>query len=234
MSRLKSAALIALAAAALPFAARAETVEGVISFTGAAPVMAKQHREADAFCNKTPMNEEIVVVKNGKLANVWVHVIGGAPDAKADASAPTVVVEQSNCMYRPRMSVAMVGQKVEAKNNDPTLHNVHTYAGAATVFNKGMPNEHAKPIEHVVEHDGMMKWKCDVHPWMKGFVGVNKNPYQVVATEGTFKIENVPPGKYKLEAWHEKFGAKTLDITVSATTGSKGIEFKFDGTEKGT
>ena len=230
----KTAFVAALAAAVLPASVRAESIEGAVEFTGTPPAMVKLHREADPFCAKTAMNDESVIVTDKKLANVWVHVTKGAPDTKVAADAKPVEVDQTNCMYKPRMQMAVVGQRLVAKNNDPTLHNVHTYLGSTTVFNKGMPNEKAKPIDQLAEKDGMMKWKCDVHPWMRGYVGVNKNAFQAVTgTDGKFKIDGLSAGSYTIEAWHEKFGVKTVEIKVDAGKPAA-ASFKYDGTEKGT
>ena len=232
MNFTKTAFVAALAAAVLPASVRAESIGGAVEFTGTPPVMGKLHREADPFCAKTAMNDESVIVKDKKLSNVWVHVTKGAPDAKAADGAAPVAVDQTNCMYTPRMQVALVGQKLVAKNNDPTLHNVHTYLGSATVFNKGMPNAASKPIESVADKDGMMKWKCDVHPWMRGYVGVNKNAFQAVTgADGSFKIDGIPAGTYTVEAWHEKFGTKTAEVTVEAGKAATAA-FSYDGTEK--
>ncbi len=194
--------LIAVAAALIiPAAAMAETIEGEVDYTGKPPTPGKLHREADPFCAKKTMTDPAVLVKNGKLENVW--------------------------------TIAVVGQKIEAKNGDPVLHNVHTYLGSTTLFNKGMPNDKAAPIEYVAKEEGMMKWKCDVHPWMRGFIGVSKSGLQAVTKgDGTFKIDNVPPGKYTVESWHEKYGTKTQEVTVEAGKPAK-INFKYDGTEKG-
>jgi plastocyanin len=225
--------MLAIAAAALlvPVAATAETIEGEVTFTGKAPTPGKLHREADPFCAKKPMTDPSVLVKGGKLENVWVHVTKGAKDAAAPAGV--VEMDQKDCMYTPRMTTAVVGQKIQAKNGDPVLHNVHTYLGASTLFNKGMPNDKAAPIETVAKDEGMMKWKCDVHPWMRGYIGVSKNGLQAVTGDsGSFKIENVPPGKYTIESWHEKYGAKTQEVTVEAGKPAK-VTFKYDGTEKG-
>jgi len=223
----------ALAAAILPAAPRAESLSGAVEFTGTPPVMGKLNREADAFCAKKTMNDEAVIVKDKKLVNVWVHVVKGAPDAKAPDTAPEVVVDQIDCSYRPRMQMALLGQKVVAKNGDPILHNVHTYLGAATVFNKGMPNSSAKPISHVAAKPGVIRWQCDVHDWMRAYVGVNKNPHQAITgADGTFQIADVPPGKYTVEAWHERYGAKTAEVTVEAGKPAT-VTFKYDGTEKG-
>lgn len=234
MSPTRIALTAALAAVILPGAPRAEVLSGVVEFTGTPPVAAKQDRSADAFCAKTPSNDEAVIVKDKKLVNVWVHVVKGAPEQRAGADAPEVVVDQLACNYKPRVQTAVVGQKVVAKNGDPILHNVHTYLGPATLFNKGMPNAEAKPITHVADKDGVIRWKCDVHSWMRAFIGVNKNPYQAVTgDDGSFKIANIPPGSYTVEAWHEKFGVKSATVEVAAGKPAT-VSFKYDGTEKAT
>jgi plastocyanin len=227
--------LLAVAVAAaliIPAAARAESIEGVVDFTGKAPTPGKLHREADPFCAKKPMTDPAVLAKGGKLQNVWVHVAKGAKET-AKPPATSVEMDQKDCMYEPRMTSAVVGQKIQAKNGDPVLHNVHTYLGSATLFNKGMPNDKAAPIEYTAKDEGVIKWKCDVHPWMRGYIGVSKSGLQAVTgADGSFKIDNVPPGKYTVEAWHEKYGTKTQEVTVEAGKPAKAT-FKYDGTEKG-
>jgi plastocyanin len=230
MTSWKIAAAAALALAASPV--RAETLTGTVEFTGTPPAAEKLDRSIDAFCAKTPGVDEAVIVKKGKLVNVWVHVVKGAPDTKAAADAPEVIVDQENCTYKPRVQAALVGQKVVARNSDPILHNVHTYLGPATLFNKGMPDQAAKPITHVADKGGVIRWKCDVHGWMRAYIGVNKNPHQAVTgDDGAFKID-LPPGTYTVEAWHEKFGVKSADVTVEAGKPAT-LVFKYDGTEKG-
>ena len=157
----RSRLLAAAAALFLPAAAMAESIEGAVDFGGKAPAPGKLHREADPYCAKKTMTDPAVLVKNGKLENVWVHVTKGAKET-AKPPADTVEMDQKDCMYEPRMTTAVVGQKIQAKNGDPVLHNVHTYLGSATLFNKGMPNDKAAPIEYVAKDEGMMKWKCDV------------------------------------------------------------------------
>ncbi len=53
--------------------------------------------------------------------------------------------------------------------------------------------------------ENFLKFKCDVHPWMFAYVTVADSPYFAVsAKDGTFKIANVPAGKYTVEAAHRK------------------------------
>src|SRR6266852_1764660 len=158
----------------------------------------------------------------------------GSIEGTVDFTGKVAEIHQKDCMYTPRMIPAVVGQKIAAKNGDPVLHNVHTYLGAATVFNKGMPNDKVPPIEYAAKDEGMLRWKCDVHPWMRGYTGITKHGLQAVSGgDGSFKIDNVPPGKYTVEAWHEKYGVKTQEVTVEAGKPAKAT-FKYDGTEKGT
>src|SRR5205085_6700936 len=112
-------------------------------------------------------------------------------------------------------SVAVAGQPVEVRNSDQTLHNIHAYRGSMTVLNQAQIAGSA-PVTKVPKDTDIWKLKCDVHPWMTGYVAVSQNPYfAVTGDDGRYLILNVPPGRYVLEAWHEKFGKKSTPIVVA-------------------
>ena len=74
-------------------------------------------------------------------------------------------------MYRPRVQAVMAGQTLQIKNSDQTLHNVHSYKGASTLFNQAeIPGHAAHRPSKLTEADEILKFKCDVHPWMTGYV----------------------------------------------------------------
>ena len=53
----------------------------------------------------------------------------------------------------------------------------------------------------------VIRFKCDVHPWMTAYLLVTDNPYYAISgDDGSFTIANVPPGRYTVEIWHEKSG----------------------------
>jgi plastocyanin len=193
------------------------TITGTVKLTGTPPEMAMTKRQADPYCAKTPMKEEEVVVgAGGALKNVVVRVTKGVT-GHYEPPATSAVVDQSACMYRPRVQGIVLGQPVEIKNSDQTLHNIHGYKGASTLFNKAeIPGQPAM-VQQFKDADQIVKLKCDVHPWMTGYVLVSSHPFfAVTGDDGSFKIPGLPPGNYTVEAWHERFGAKTAEVTVAA------------------
>ena len=71
----------------------------------------------------------------------------------------------------------------------------------------------------------MIPVKCNVHPWMKSYIGVLKHPFfAITGKDGTFEIKGLPPGEYTIEAWHEKLGPMTQKVTVAAKD-SKTVDF---------
>src|SRR5262245_46402746 len=104
------------------------TIKGTVKLTGKPPAPKEVNMKADPFCAKQGVrkDEELVVGAGGGLKNVAVHVVKGAP-AGAAAPADPALLDQSGCMYAPRVLMAQAGQTVQIKNSDQTLHNVHTY-----------------------------------------------------------------------------------------------------------
>ena len=73
----------------------------------------------------------------------------------------------------------------------------------------------------------MIPVKCNVHPWMKSYIGVVKHPFfAITGKEGTFEIKGLPPGEYTIEAFHEKLGRMTQKVTVGAKE-TKTVDFTF-------
>jgi len=209
------------AAAPAPSAARGATgtgtIAGTVKLTGTPPEMAMTKRQADPFCARTPMKEEEVVVgPGGGLKNVVVRVTKGL-SGHYDPPAAVATVDQSACMYRPRVQGIVLGQPVQIRNSDQTLHNIHGYKGASTLFNKAEIPGQPPMVHQFKDADQIVKLKCDVHPWMTGYVAMSSHPFfAVTGADGSFKITGLPPGKYTVEAWHERYGAKTAEITVAA------------------
>ena len=209
------------------------TLTATVAFTGTAPAPKKVKKTPE--CGTDPLVDEEVVAKDGKLANVMVRVVDGAPAAEGSGQGTEVV--QEKCVYRPRVTGIVAGQSVAVTSKDNFLHNVHTFKGDVSIFNKGQPTPSTFVKEAAdftaggeVVKNGPITFKCDVHPWMISYVVVNPNPYfGVSGADGTAKIE-LPAGKYKVEAWHEKFGVKTADVTVEEGKPAE-VKFEYSGSE---
>jgi hypothetical protein len=193
------------------------SLTGTVKLAGTPPEMAMTKRQADPYCAKTPMKEEEVIVgSGGGLKNVIVRVTGGV-SGHYDPPATPATVDQQACMYRPRVQGIMLGQPLKIVNSDQTLHNIHGYKGASTLFNQAEVPGLPPMTKQLNEADQIVKLKCDVHPWMTAYVLVASNPFfAVTGNDGSFKIPGLPPGTYTVEAWHERFGAKTAQVTVAA------------------
>jgi plastocyanin len=223
--------LAALAAASLlgSAPARAGAISGTVTFEGDVPSLPPIKMDADPGCakkhGKPAAAEMLVLGADKKMANVFVRVISGL--AKKDYPAPKepVVLDQDGCQYKPHVLGVMVGQPVKILNSDGLLHNIHALPEVNKGFNQAMPAS-VKEAEHVfTQEEFMFKIKCDVHPWMGAYVAVLSHPYfDVTSTDGKFSIANLPPGTYKIEAWHEKLGTKTADVTISGDE-TKSVDF---------
>jgi len=200
-------------------AATAGNIEGVVSFDGAAPKNEAIKMNADPVCvkaNATPQAQETYMVADGKLANVFVYIKDGLGNFSYDA-APQVTIDQQGCRYHPHVFGMRVGQELVIQNSDPTLHNIHALPKGNQEFNTGQPMQGMKTTHVFTAKEVMIPFKCDVHGWMNAFIGVVDHPFfAVTGADGKFSLKGVPPGTYTIEAWHEKGGTQTAQVTVGA------------------
>jgi plastocyanin len=221
----------ATTAAAAPVSADAATVTGLVKFEGAAPKMPAIQMAADPYCasqhkGAPAVDEEAVVGPAGELANVFVYV----KNVSGNFSAPSspVVLDQLGCQYRPHVIPIQVGQPLQIKNSDATLHNIHALPAVNKQFNEGQPIQGMVSTKKFDKTEIIpFKIKCDVHGWMKAWMAVMPHPfYSVSQNNGSFTISNLPPGQYTIVAWHEKYGAQEQQVTVAAKE-SKAVNFTF-------
>lgn len=218
MLRTLAASLFALCAATGMASANGGTLTGTVKLKGKAPERKELNMKSDPFCAKQKggKDEEAVVGAGGEIKNVVVRIAKGLTGT-FPTPATEVVMDQNGCVYQPRVVVAQAGQTVAIKNSDQTLHNVHTYKGPSTLFNQaqvyGQP-----PIKKKAPGVGdVVKFKCDVHPWMTGWLVVTDSPFfAITGADGSFSIPNIPAGSYTVEAWHERFGTKQAQVTIAA------------------
>jgi hypothetical protein len=211
--------------------ATAGEIVGKVSFEGTKPNPVRIRMDAVPACteaNKEPVySEEVVVNDNGTLRNVYVYVKEGAPEGNFPPPAEPVVLDQRGCQYHPHVMALMTGQKLQIKNSDPTNHNIHPTPAVNREWNQSQPPGATDLQQEFARPEVMVPVKCNVHPWMKAYIGVQRHPFAAVTgADGTFTIKGLPPGQYTIEAWHEKYPAQQMQVTVGAKE-SKTADFTF-------
>jgi plastocyanin len=223
MKYMKKASALALLAGltALLQAAQAGEITGTVTLKGTPPkekdiTPLKDDPNCGKFHDTMPTTHFYVVGANGQFADVVIS-LQGVSGKSTGASAPAVVLDQKGCEYTPSIMAVQTDQKITVKNSDPVLHNVHaqpTATGNKEENRAQMPNG-ADLTFSFPAAENFLKFKCDVHPWMFAWVSVFDHPYFAVSgKDGTFKVANVPPGTYTLQAMHRKAGTVTQQIEV--------------------
>ena len=216
-------------------------ITGTVTLNGAPPAEVPLPQVlGDTFCGKlyqsAPTTHHFIVGPNKELANVVV-MLKGISGKSTGASAPPVELDQKECMYGPQIMVIQTNQKLLVKNSDATLHNVHLSptVSANADANAGklnMPQGAGAPVLTLAfpAPENFLKFQCDVHNWMFAWVTVVDHPYYAVTgKDGTFKIGNVPPGKYTITAMHRKAGPKEgTDKEVEVKDGVTKVDFALD------
>jgi plastocyanin len=207
----------------------AGVVKGKVTLTGTPPaetqlnqVMAGTPACADAH-SEPLFTDRVVANAAGELKDVFVWVKSGLPaDFKAPRNTSEVMLDQIGCMYHPSVFAFQTGQKFIIKNSDSTLHNVHAIGDdgkGKDYFNLAMPTKDMTldKTGDFRSQDIVVKFKCEVHPWMFAYAGVCDHPYFAVTSEtGDFAIPNLPPGKYVVGAWQRRAGFKEMTVEVPA------------------
>ena len=196
---------------------QAASVSGAVKLDGAAPKPQKIDMSQDPACKKTGAENmtETVVADNGNLANVFVYVKEGLPNANFAVPKDKVTIDQQGCRYHPHVLGVMAGQTVEIKNDDDTTHNIHPSPKDNKEWNESQPPKGAPLEKNFARQEVLIPVKCNQHPWMKMYLGVVKHPYFAVTDkDGKYEIKDLPPGDYTLAFVHEKLGEQTLKVKV--------------------
>ena len=74
----------------------------------------------------------------------------------------------------------------------------------------------------IFDKPGKVDVYCSIHANMHCVVLVLENPYFAMTdADGNYTLRNVPPGTYKIKAWHERLPTDEQEIVVPANGGAK-------------
>ena len=213
--------------------ATAGTITGRVVFEGRRPKRVAIDMSEDADCSKlhkAPVyDQSLVVNSNGTLANVFVYVKHGLEGGTFETPKDPVVLDQKGCWYTPRVLGIQTRQILRVVNSDPVTHNIHPMAQENRAWNQSQDPGAAPLRRYFIHQEIMIPVKCNVHSWMRAWIGVLDHPYfSVTGSDGRFEIRNLPPGDYTIEAWQEKLGTQEQKISLSAS-GTQSLVFTFKG-----
>lgn len=186
-------------------------VAGVVRFNGTPPRLSpiRVNKNWDVCGQEKP--SEALVLGVGRGVKGSVVMIEGITRGKK--STGDVLIDNHKCLFVAHATATMSGMHTRVRNSDPILHNTHGYLGKPTIFNLALPNrDQMVDITKRLTKPGVVRVICDAHPHMSAWMILHENPYVAVTDErGAFRIDQIPPGTYKITMWHEGFRQRGAD-----------------------
>ena len=153
-------------------------------------------------------------------------------DLRATKTAPAQAsIAQKDEQFAPHLVAVTAGSSVAFPNQDPFFHNVFSLSRGAA-FNLGRyPSGSSR--SKTFTRPGIVKVFCEIHSHMSAVIRVFEHGWFTVPNEdGTFAIDNVPPGEHTLVAWHERIGERGDRVTIRAGAATQ-INFTLPVLEPG-
>lgn len=200
--------------------ATAGEVSGKVSYAGPKPTPKKIDMSEDPACvsahHGKAVDESLLVGPNHSLANAFVYIKSGLEGKTFEVPATPVVIDQSGCWFHPRILGVQTNQVVKIVNSDPVTHNIHPMAEINREWNHSQGPGDPALTRKFIKPEIMIPVKCNIHSWMRAYIGVLDHPYFAVSKDdGIFQIPNLPPGTYTLAIWQERLGTQERQITVA-------------------
>ncbi len=122
-------------------------------------------------------------------------------------------LRQSGERFVPHVLAIRTGTTVQFPNDDPLFHNVFSLSRVKTFDLGRYPRGASRPV--TFETAGVVPVFCHIHADMSAYIVVLDHPFFVIPdSAGRFALEGVPPGDYRLVAWHERIRPFTVPVHV--------------------
>jgi plastocyanin len=198
----------------------AGSISGTIRYTGKRPARKPIDMSEDPACVEAhhgkALDEALVVSSNGSMANAFIYVKVGLEGKRFETPSTPVVIDQNGCWFRPRIVGIQINQVLQVTNSDPVTHNIHPMAQINREWNHSQGAGEAPLGRKFTKPEVMIRVKCNIHSWMRAYIGVVDSPYFAVSKEdGSYSIGSLPPGTYTVAVWQENFGTQERQVTVA-------------------
>lgn len=196
------------------------SVTGNIKLDGPAPSGTTTITSDQPICDTTPEPATVATPKGVSNAVVW---ISGVRSGKAFPIEKRTELSSENCLLDPRVQAVVVGTTVNVFNEDRLFHKLVFIRGLHDTLTK-MPFFNSGQMvasERLATKPAIVRVRCALHPWMRGYVAVFDHPYFAVTdANGRFTIDSLAPGSYTMMVWHEGMSqplARQIQVAANGT-----------------
>ena len=191
--------------------------DSVVSITG------------DQLVCGTTGTDSSIIHQGARLANVVVW-LADVHEGKALPVERRTEIMNDHCQLQPRIQAVAVGTTINVRNEDRLAHTTR-FTRAGTEDSLAVipltDDGQVVPNEHMAAKSGLIAVRCMQHTWTRGYIAVFENPYFAVTdATGAFHLDDVPPGKYHLVAWHERGTRQTEEVVEVSAGGETKVELK--------
>ena len=214
-------------------------IEGKVTMTGEMPFPRVYHlilfpnidmcSEVETDDEMNRVLDDFKISEDGGLKDVVItleHIEAG----KSFNKEP-IMINSEDCKFTPDVNVVRQGEAFQVNNLDAVMHNSQLYQAERGKIIQNLP----VPPEEII--DGKVtfqkKYKifqmiCGMHEFMQTWGYRVQNPYYYITKlGGEFKIDNIPPGDYNLNAWHYLMKPQNQKINI-AKNETIDINFSFN------
>ena len=190
------------------------TIEGQVAFEGITPPKRRIIPTRDQEICSVREEERISLSPDRYVLGALVYLQDVENGKHWTRAASLPLLDITNCEFRPRLQVVRTGE-IEFLNSDPIAHKVHLYRDRATVYHVDL-RKHLR-VKKQLEEPGLYRVESEDHEGALAWIYVAENPYyDQTKADGSFRITDVPPGRYTLIVWHEYTGEEPILLTVKA------------------
>lgn len=136
-----------------------------------------------------------------------------------------VEMDQKGLVFIPHVLTVQTGREVAFLNSDNDRHNVYfLFEKTGKTLDLGTWGP-GQTVTHRFTEPGQVITLCQLHLEMAAYILVFDHPFHVVAEiqrEGqtaSFRLDQIPPGHYVLNAWHKKLVLKGEPVRVTIQPG---------------
>lgn len=127
-------------------------------------------------------------------------------------------IANDRCMLVPEVQAALATGTLNVQNLDAVEHRTRITrrdGGEVLATIRETDEGQVVPNERVLAKPGLLQLSCDVHPWTHAWIAVFDHPYYTMTDRnGSFSMDSIPPGRYRLQAWHPRLGVVSDSLTI--------------------